>query len=221
MSRRTYMVSRLPDGYQELQYIQNSGAAAFKVAYVLEGETPGFILKFGMPANYGGTLPVFGVRGGSTASNRNCYFAVQMLDSDSTASTADKLNFIRLVGTSSTSQLLGYNYNTGGIKECSEINLVVTQCDGTTVTLTSLKQTGNYDYIGIGSIWQRGSSAYVAGTNRVCYIGYLALLHGTTKDYEFIPALRKSDNKVGMYDLVSGNFYASETGTEFVAGPAA
>ena len=216
------MLSRLPSGYQELQYVQNNGAAAFKVAYVLEGETPGFILKFGMPANYGGTLPVFGVRGGTTASNRNCNFCVQMLDSDSLAAAdPDELKFFRLVGTTTTGQLLGYSYNTGGIKECSEINLVVTKCDGTTVTLESLKQTGNYDYIGIGSIWQRGSSAYVAGANRVYYIGYLALLHGTTKDYEFIPAKRLSDNKIGMYDLVSDTFYYSETGTDFVAGPAA
>ena len=35
---------------------------------------------------------------------------------------------------------------------------------------------------------------------------------------DLIPAMRKSDNSVGMYDLVSGRFYNSDTSTPYIAG---
>ena len=36
---------------------------------------------------------------------------------------------------------------------------------------------------------------------------------------DFIPCYRKSDNVVGMYDLVNGKFYTNEGTGEFVKGP--
>ena len=38
-----------------------------------------------------------------------------------------------------------------------------------------------------------------------------------TIQFDFYPARRKSDNKVGMYERVSDIFYSSTTGTEFEA----
>lgn len=40
---------------------------------------------------------------------------------------------------------------------------------------------------------------------------------GISMIYNFIPAKRLSDNKIGLYDAVNDTFYSSTTGTEFVA----
>ena len=43
------------------------------------------------------------------------------------------------------------------------------------------------------------------------------LSKGISVIHYFIPCIRNSDNKVGMYDIINDTFYSSTTGTEFVA----
>ncbi|MGM9740614.1 MAG: hypothetical protein ACI3ZP_08435 [Candidatus Cryptobacteroides sp.] len=51
-----------------------------------------------------------------------------------------------------------------------------------------------------------------------CQISYFKVSDGDTVLMELIPARRKSDSEVGMYDLVSNNFLTSPSGT-IKAGP--
>ena len=50
-------------------------------------------------------------------------------------------------------------------------------------------------------------------------IYYYELSVGNVLKFKGIPAKRNSDDAVGMYDMVSGNFFPSNTTTAFIAGP--
>ena len=52
------------------------------------------------------------------------------------------------------------------------------------------------------------------------YVYSLKIYDGDTAVREFIPCYRKSDNIIGMYDLVNGKFYTNSGTEEFIKGEA-
>ncbi|MBQ6735912.1 MAG: hypothetical protein IJQ90_00280 [Alphaproteobacteria bacterium] len=48
---------------------------------------------------------------------------------------------------------------------------------------------------------------------------YLKITNGATITHDFVPARRDSDDKIGMYDMVSGTFFTNSGSGEFIAGP--
>ena len=116
-------------------------------------------------------------------------------------------------------QLLKLNINKTIFQECSCINTRFTNCAGESTIIDKVRKLDVVDYIGIGCLWEIHNQAFsVSDTKNTCELGYVALYYGNTMIYELIPCIRKSDNKVGMYDLINKEFHSSETSVEFVAG---
>ena len=75
---------------------------------------------------------------------------------------------------------------------------------------------------GAGSTGERNYSILSNGRLNSAIKGniyYYELSVGNVLKFKGIPAKRNSDEAVGMYDMVSGNFYPSNTTTAFIAGP--
>ncbi len=58
----------------------------------------------------------------------------------------------------------------------------------------------------------------IFGQGAVCRMGITEVIIGGNLVGNFIPCRRNSDGKVGMYDLVTGEFKSSMTNTDFIAG---
>lgn len=78
---------------------------------------------------------------------------------------------------------------------------------------------GIVESIGTGNsinVFRRNFSTSYAYCNGKIY--YLKLYDGANIVRNFIPAIRKSDNKPGMYDTVSGTFFENKGAGEFLTG---
>lgn len=219
------IITRLPQGYEELKYIQNNGAAAFKILFNLKNLSygiPGFDFDFYLPTNdpYTSNFTIFGVYASSGYTDWRVYRRNNNLSTDA---GEIGLNIVKSGG-SSTWYNLHYNFNGNPyiMQTTSVRNLNVTGFDKNQFTTNDHRYRYDYgQYIGIGNLWRGDNNGFETRIYTQYYcIGYLALYLGTSKQYEFIPAKRLSDNKIGMYDLVNNVFHSSETGTEFIAGPA-
>lgn len=83
---------------------------------------------------------------------------------------------------------------------------------------TAVQETGKYCVV----FGQRSKGDDTPGTVSNAYYGSLYSLKVSKNSVllaDYVPCYRKSDNRPGMYDLVLGKYYASESGTDFIAGP--
>lgn len=123
--------------------------------------------------------------------------------------------------------LIEYQYNTGSYgRSASALDWTTSQIikmnsDGiwandVKLTLTTPPNPLT-DATGDNTIWfnvRKGGSAYASAK----YYYFKITNNGVVK-YHLVPAQRELDDKVGMYDIISGTFYSSSTGTDFTAGP--
>lgn len=221
--RETYtnQLHGLPTAYQELLWIKTTGAAAFKVAFTLRGNDPGFVARFFIPSTTSCTSNFY-LFGCYASSGYTDWGVIRYPDSSSGA-----VYFRKACSSNNNSYALNFPYTTTGKAFVQEIKVstysnvsTITKFDGTTAT--SDTDRNRYDlgqYVGVGNRWNGTSSAFFTTTlTEGFYLQYLALYRRYTLEYELIPCKRKSDGKIGMYDKVNGVFHASETGTEFIAG---
>ena len=209
----------LPNTYREVGSICSMGQAAFKVAYNPTSGTQGFdlIWKFDQGMNnVAEDMHLFGIY----ASSGYTYWI--FFKRTSTHSSQPNKVMLRYATTSTTYELMAnYDYGKDAWQETKLLSQVYTACDGATTSSVANPRSGsNYGYVGIGAQWNKTANAFSTRSNTTykMHFRYLCFYQGTTKKFELIPCIRKSDNKVGMYDKVNGVFYSSETGTEFTIG---
>ena len=205
MSRRSYLLSELPSGYDELECINTTGAAACAVPYNSVPDTRGFIIKF----KYADTISaseVFIFCGVYRARYAGWSFRI---------SSDNKVYYMYMASNAVSATYKDAYYTSGTDATVSYVNGTLTYCDGTTETAPAIKtSTNDNSYFGIGGYWSNSS---LKSYNRNVVISFkrVQLLNGTTPVIDLRPARRQSDSKIGMYDVINDVFYSSTTGTEF------
>lgn len=190
--------SRLPDGYQEVEYIQSSGTQYIDTGFKPNQDTR-TVMDFELTSAYSSIRGIFGVRdtASGTAPNqfvfwnnaasgfRTDYFGTQQTISGVTVQARNTVNK----------------------------NKNVTTIGGETATNTAA--TGQCTY-----------RLVLFATNSAGSIGhYSPLLMYSCQIYDngalirdFVPA-KNSDGTVGLYDLVNDTFYSNAGTGTFTAGP--
>ena len=208
LSRRRVLISAtnketplLPKNYQQVEFIQSTGTQYIDTGFYPNQDTKVEIKVMGTVLRSGA---MFGVRSISKT-NRfilNYYFE---------ATTKESLiqfqygNIVPSATFSDITNIHTYSMDKSGvyIDDISYIENVETETFSSTLPLYVF---GNND----GGVVQYN---IFNGKMYFCKIydnGVLAR--------DFIPCYRKADNKAGMYDLVSGNFYTNKGTGEFILG---
>ena len=201
---------KLPDTYQQVEYLSNSGTQYIKTNYVPTNDC-GFEIKWrDLVENAGvtgaGSNYVMGSRNGTGG---DIYFAV---------SGATNTQTITLTRTGVTSpqyyRRYGYEYICKGTFRSNEDN------SGELLNLT----TGNRITGTQNSSLNATATVYLFALNGTNIHAKVAIYYakfyngnGELINY-FIPCYRKSDNVMGMYDLVNRRFYQNAGTRTFTKG---
>jgi len=201
MSRRSYLL-RLPDGYDELECINTTGTAAFAVAYDSTPNTRGFSVTFRKtesPTSAGAFCGC--ARSGYAA------FALRI-------ATNGVVSYMYIPQGSTSYAYKSTKYTNGNYLTTSYINETLTYCDGTTETAPAMEtHATTFSYFGIGGYY--GTKLNANNRGMTISFHHVQLFNGTTAVIDLIPARRRSDSKIGMYDIINNVFYSSTTSTEF------
>lgn len=73
--------------------------------------------------------------------------------------------------------------------------------------------------VGIFSMWYGSDAGKTPGESTIANIYYTRLYNNDALIGDFIPCYRKSDNEIGMYDLVTNTFYTNAGTGTFTKGP--
>lgn len=183
----------LPFGYQQLEYIESAGAAAFDTKYKFNPETDSIKMTF-----KGNDTSNDGMLFGQSAAK---YFWLYYYGSNGIRIYADNGSGQQsIAGISSdlnrhTAEYKNKHYYIDGTDKGSLSN---TYAEQTTTSWICSYGSTSYGFKG---------RIYFA---QVCRSG--------VPQRTFIPAKRLSDSKVGMYDVSNDVFYPSDTSTAFTAG---
>lgn len=199
--------SRLPAEYQEVEYIEASGSKSYiKTNITIKSQTPRIKLRYYKALQANAESALFFAQDdlrngkieiGMTATT-NRLFAF----SQSSASIISPIVYGNIVDVdvqlASSSPYITMTASSGGTTERS------TKDGANASDITSGRISLFADKFGAFSIFARIYTCEVWDNGEL-----------TAK---FIPCYRKQDNAVGMYEIVSGNFYTSETSTPFTKG---
>lgn len=194
----------LPDGYDELSYLESNGTQYIDTGYIPQSETR--VMVEYIPKTFI-ALANNAVLGGRINAGSN-NFSI-MHEKGSGTSIFNTLFF----GAGTKTQDTGYNiqfnkpmrityqkdssvYRQNGAKGISSGHGGIT--DGVSVYLFSCNQDGNADFKSFIKMF------------------YVEIYEGDEPQMKLIPALRKSDSKPGMYDIVNDIFYTNQGTGEFV-----
>lgn len=193
-SIRSVGASRLPAGYQELEYIQSTGTQYIDTDYIANQNT---IYKFEFEqAEYNGNITLGNQGTGSTNTHRIFLTAGKIyLDIFGSQSRLNK-DFTDLLN-------VYHNWEIG--------NRYVKDLDTEEYLLQSTKVT---DFTAIDNTYICGKAS---GLSKLKIYG-LKIYENETLIKNFIPCYRKSDNSVGIYDIVGKKFYGNSGTGEFVKG---
>lgn len=227
MSRRSYSGRHshgLPIAYTELEYVRSPKSnAGFKVAFTVTGQIAGWKLKGRIVEVSGATASGFWLGVYEQTSPGHEWTLFKYIPSHSTYPNKSCFGFsYKVTNTSAAFERCFLNNDSvTDLQWASYINGNLTRFDGTTATVTrEVHPDFTSPYIGIGSMWRTlNNEGFRTEERNSSDFGYVALYKGNTMMYELIPCKRKSDGKVGMYDILNDVFHYSETSTEFVAGP--
>ena len=188
--------SRLPNEYQEVEYVQFANNAYFNTGYVPKiGDA--ISTKFGLGASVSNSVPVFSAGNGNyqciaLAQNSKLYmryFSTTAADINNTF-TIGNLYDLRVDGTGAI-QLNGKSVR----------NTPVAELDG----------TGDKNlFIG----YRKGVSSPYFPNGRISYFKISNITDGTIR--ELISCYRKNDNVAGMFDIANNQFYTPVQGTLIV-----
>ena len=195
---------KLPSGYTELEYIESTGTQYIDTNIRLPDKVECKINSLTATEHtytciFGCYAPAFNLNFGSTG-HWEFNYDTWYTNLGSALNNAD----YEIVATSGTpltcsinGQFIVNNANPGTPKSNLDNN-------GTTYifALNGYRQVGG----------SAEAYSYVRGY-------YFKLWFGGELVRDYVPAKRKSDNEIGMYDLISGTFFSSATSTPFIAGP--
>lgn len=216
MGRRSYIVANhnLPSTYNELEYVSTNGGAGFLIPSFNYGSTAGFeaTLRFPTTADSEQTNILGGI---NQRSAYNIRFFLTRYASGATNAGKVYVDYINSSGNGVTYDCSLTNNNT--FQTCKLQSTTLTKFTGSTQSVNARYSSMRTMAIGIG---QRASSDSGMTSAAAHFdIKYIAIYNGTTKFAELIPAKRKSDGVVGLYNLTNSTFYSSTTGVAFTAGP--
>lgn len=198
--------ARLPRDYRELEYITANGRQWFWSGVLIQdGLTVDAIQSF-----TGGDSYLFGGHADNTGNNRCAYNGMY---AQRVQSAYPEYFMAGAVSADGTVFHIITTFKEGHRTIYVDGVNVMDDSRGTAV-----QETGKYCVV----FGQRSKGDDTPGTVSNAYYGSLYSLKVSKNSVllaDYVPCYRKSDNKPGMYDLVTEKFYASETTTDFIAGP--
>ena len=194
--------SRLPQGYTEVEYIENTGTSTSNGAYLNLG------------------LPLYDAIGNSfviTSRLKSEYYS---------ASGYDVLDTI-INSESVSSPYYGFSYRYAYSTHNIELALspsnhatlsTTANTDGTTSIIISCNSTPAKDQVPLGLFASYNANYNTPYRFSKATIYSLTVVKNGDTVRDLIPCKRDSDNKYGMYDLVTNAFYVSPNGNNFIGG---
>lgn len=195
-------ISQLPTEYQEVEYIQSSGTQYIDTGVVA---TSGFEIdiKINIDTVTGSMAPILYAHEPSEPYKRNfiAYTSSKKMEIDA----GDKI-------TQTSVTLTGDDV----IKASNVENNFYLTVNGTNYTPTVTTAASNLEYSGRTMHLLHGNGYDVGYTSGKVY--YCKITVDGTLVRSFVPCYRKSDNIVGLYDLVNGVFYTNAGTGDFAKG---
>ena len=189
----------LPVGYQQVEYIESTGTQYIDTGINTNTTTSRYETKIN-PSLVSGTIGIFGTRDYSSATPSS--MNVFIIDG---AFRLDWLNGSNTTGVRISSNTEYAISITRGLATINNVNYK----SGDTTSID-----GSYTfYIGsfnnVGSVYSKGFSGKIY---------YSKLYNNNILVFDGVPCYRKSDNEIGMYDLVSNTFFTNAGTGTFTAG---
>lgn len=176
---------------RELEYIQATGTQYIDTG-VLANKNLTIEISFKCTATSPNYMRLWGISGASTAE-------AMMDDTRNTQWKFDGFSDVYTINATSSFRVLKYVRST----------MTTVYLDGSTLGTFATKSDTNKN------LWLfRGNDRY---SNY--YLAYCKISANSTLVRDFIPAKRKSDGAIGLYDKVNETFYANSGTGSFVAGP--
>lgn len=192
----------LPEGYQEVEYIQNNSTAYINTGYVPYGDET-FSIDFSITALPSSSrwIKLFGHRKDAVVtSNYNCWIGINGNVLYSRFGTVNVTNPITMTTGEHSIQV-------------DTVNGVLT-VDGTTYSFSGTEISGITDPLYFSDAY-RTSTLTTAGV--VNYKNF-KIYRGGNLVLNYIPCSRNSDDAVGMYDTVSNQFITNNGTATFIKG---
>lgn len=196
----------VPSGYTPIEYIESDGTQ-----YIDTGYAPPQLAKIDIEfmylgTEYSGWTCLYGVRGTANTS----YFCA-FINSETNMLSPNYSTFDP--GSNSTTEIVPNGYmhirtNKGNLYLNSQIQ---TTCS----TTLNDRTTPNCNLY----LFALNTASGVSNRNIKARIYDCNIYNDTTQVRQFIPVRRNSDNKTGLYDLLTDTFYTSATEYDFIAGP--
>lgn len=197
---------KLPDEYQEVEYIENTGTQYLLTDLIFRKdlENPKIEWKHMQIAEPTGDNMLFGY----TATNGSVYFEYYS-DVGRGYSGIGGIRYANIYYPSS----LGLN------------EIAVCSIDKEKLILNETEFSPNNAYTDLTTVnpmsifaWTNSNGTSGDYINKGVRIYYLRFYNGDTKMADFIPCYRKSDGEIGMYDTVSQTFYTNQGTGTFLKG---
>lgn len=195
----------LPDGYEELEYIKSDGNQYLDTGYIPNNNTE-LEMRINFTTDSAWSSP-FGVRNRPSASSNDKAFYVER-------DFASSKKWLLWYGNKYTNPTVT---NATG-KYYVSIKKNVWQFGEISYTFPSATFTSTKPML-IFAKNQSGAETQVQGYS-IMECEFYKISENGVLLHDAHPARRKSDNAIGLYDLVNDTFTASATSTPFIAGPA-
>lgn len=193
-------ISRLPQGYQEVEYIESSGTQFIDTGFVPNNNTEIMLVFNNNDATTGNYNCIFGTR--TNASNDNTF--ALWIDPNRC--------FGAFYGTGQSITLFPTSIN-AMTKHTATMKGNVAEIDSISITCPAVSSSPTYSFY-IGACNTAGTADYFSKI----------LIYGS-KIYDneilvrdFVPCYRKADNVAGLYDLVNNVFYTNAGSGVFAVG---
>lgn len=196
-----YGRTNIPNEYKEVKYIESTGTQYINTGINVNTTTSRYETKIN-PSSVSGASGIFGTR------NNN-----SVPDSSS-------MNVFLVNGAFRLDWLTGANYTVNNISPNTEYSISITRGFATinNVDYTSEQTTSvNSLYTFFIGNFNNAGSPYSKGFSGKIY--YSKLYNNNILVFDGVPCYRKSDNEIGMYDLVSNTFFTNAGTGTFNTGP--
>ena len=198
---------RLPEGYQELEYIESTGSQYINTQFIPTSKTRAVI---DMELTALGNAAFFGSRNTASATDGNSYFAWFIKSGDSYTIRSDYMG----LGTAKIVNIeIGDRFT---IDKNAHVTALINETQSTSMSWSDKESTTNgtkplYVFAGNNGgdlIWPTTGKLYS-----------FKLYNGSTLIKDYVPCYDKENGKAGVYDLVNGEFISSVGAADFISGP--
>ena len=181
----------LPDGYTQVEYIESTGTQYIDTGININTTTSRYETKIS-PSLVSGTMCIFGTRNSSSANQSS--MNVFIIDG------TFRLDWLYgAMGNSVKNISSNTEYTisiTRGLATINNVNYV--SGENTSIDSSYTFYVGNLN--NAGSVYSKGFSGKIY---------YSKLYNNNILVFDGVPCYRKSDNEIGMYDLVSNTFFTN------------